>query len=116
MERNQIAALLRDGSEVTASARAALLSGGVGIVWDGTMPSESLAKIYRRRLGLTRRTGQETRGLEQAVELLSAYGPPVRLGRVTSSDGDWVYMLFLSEDTQSLIACTGVRQPRRLPA
>ncbi|MFB7460034.1 hypothetical protein [Streptomyces sp. NPDC056188] len=112
MEKDQIADLLRDGSEVTALVRAALLGGGVGILWDGATASESLAKVYRRRLGLTRRTGQETLGLERAVELLSGYGSPIRLGQVTSPGGHWVYILFLSEDAESLIACTGVRQPR----
>lgn len=113
MERDQVAALLLDSSEVTAQARDALLCGGVGVVWDGTSSAESLARIYRRRLGLTRRTGQKTLGLQYAVELLSSYGRPTRLGQITSPDGLWVYMLFLSEDAQSLIACTGVRQPQQ---
>ncbi|KUN37422.1 hypothetical protein AQJ30_17340 [Streptomyces longwoodensis] len=112
MEQHRIADLLQDGSEVTALARAALLDGGVGVVWEGTTASESLARIYRRRLGLTQRTGQETLGLERAVELLDSHPSPIRLGQVTSPDGQWVYMLFLSADAQSLIACTGVRQSR----
>ncbi|MFI9262294.1 hypothetical protein ACIGT4_32020 [Streptomyces sioyaensis] len=107
-----MAALLLDGSEVTAQARDALLCGGVGVVWNGTAPAQSLARIYRRRLGLTRRTGQETLGLERAVEVLSSYRLPTRLGQITAPDDLWVYMLFLSEDAQSLIVCTGVRKPQ----
>ncbi|MEU3506638.1 hypothetical protein ABZ733_01770 [Streptomyces longwoodensis] len=59
MQQHRIADLLRDGAEVTTSARAAPLDGGMGVVREGTTASESLARIYRRRLGLTRRTGQE---------------------------------------------------------
>ncbi|GAA1424163.1 hypothetical protein GCM10009601_28410 [Streptomyces thermospinosisporus] len=90
MEQDQIADLLRDGSDVAALASAALRGGGVGIVWDEALGSEPLARICRRRLGLTRRTGQETVGLERAVEVLSSYRAPVRLGHVTSPDGCWV--------------------------
>jgi hypothetical protein len=94
------------------AAGGCLRHAGLGVIWDGASSAEVLARIYRRRLGLTRRTGQETLGLEHAVQLLSSYGLPTRLGQTTSSDGHWVYMIFLSEDAQSLIACTGVRQPR----
>ena len=112
MARDQIAALLMDASEVTVQAHDALLSGGTGVIWQGTSDADSLASIYRRRLGHTRRTGQQTLGLEHAVERLSTYGQPVRLGQITSPDGGWVYMLFLTAEARSLIACTAVKQPR----
>lgn len=111
MDTDQIAALLSGGSEATAQARDALLSGGSGVVWQGATQGEALARIYRRRLGLTRRTGQQTLGLEGAVEELSTYGRSVRLGQITSPDRTWVYMLFLTQDARSLVACTGVRRP-----
>ncbi len=105
-----MAGLLRDGSEAASSARVALLDGGTGTVWDGSTTSASLAHIYRRRLRLTQRTGQETVGLERAVERLSAHSAPVRLGHITSRDGRWTYLLFLTEDALTLIACTGTRR------
>ncbi|MFD4543720.1 hypothetical protein [Streptomyces bauhiniae] len=92
-----------------ARARAALLDGGTGVVWDGTAAPEQLARIYRRRLRLTRRTGQETAGLEHALDRLAGHRLPVRLGQVTSADGGWTYLLFLSQDARTLLACTGVR-------
>lgn len=111
MNPAQLAALLEShGTETAARARAALLAGGTGIVWDGTAAPERLARIYRRRLRLTRRTGQETAGLEHALDRLAGHRLPVRLGRVTSADRAWVYLLFLSQDARTLVTCTGVRR------
>jgi hypothetical protein len=44
------------------------------------------------------------------VELLGRHQQAVRLGQITSADGSWVFMLFLTEDGSSPIACTGVRR------
>ncbi|MFD4728505.1 hypothetical protein ACFWNW_25895 [Streptomyces seoulensis] len=111
MNPAQLAALLAShGTETAARARAALLDGGTGVVWDGADAPEQFARVYRRRLRRTRRTGQETAGLEDAVDRLAAHRLPVRLGRVTSADGGWTYLLFLSQDARTLLACTGVRR------
>ncbi|WP_202449194.1 hypothetical protein [Streptomyces sp. SID2999] len=111
MNPTQLAALfMSEGSETAAKARAALPAGGTGIVWDGTAAPEQLARIYCRRLRLTRRTGQETAALEHTVDRLAAHHLPVRLGQVTSADGAWTYLLFLSQDARTLLACTGVRR------
>ncbi|MFG3095386.1 hypothetical protein [Streptomyces sp. NPDC048202] len=114
MNPTDLAALLESaGTETASRARAALLADGTGIVWDGTTAPEQLARVYRRRLRLTRRTGQETAGLEHAVDRLAAHRLPVRLGQVTSADGTWVHLLFLSADARTLLACTGVRRPAK---
>ncbi|MGW4494792.1 hypothetical protein [Streptomyces sp. NPDC004376] len=49
-------------------------------------------------------------GLEGAVRLLTQHAGQVRLGRIKSTDGTWVFMLFLTEAGDELVACTGVRQ------
>lgn len=54
----------------------------------------------------------ETTGLERAVQLLARHDQPVRLGQIKAADGSWVFMLFLTEDSSTLVACTGVRQER----
>ncbi|MGI5134112.1 MULTISPECIES: hypothetical protein [unclassified Streptomyces] len=110
MERESLERLLVGEDEASSSALAALSSGGSHVVWDGTTSAESLAHIYECRLRHTRRKGIETIGLERTVELLGRRQQAVRLGRIRSHDGSWVFMLFLSEDGSSLIACTGVRQ------
>ncbi|MGW0312156.1 hypothetical protein [Streptomyces flavidovirens] len=85
--------------------------------WSGTgatgAPLPSRSPAYERRLRHTRRIGQETLDLERAVRRLRGHAAPARLGRVDATDRSWAYMLFLDEDGQSLIACTGVKQPKR---
>jgi hypothetical protein len=76
------------------------------------LSATSLAGTYRRRLRLTLRTGQATLELGGAVERLTESEYPVRLGQITSPDGAWVYMLFLTEDAGSLVACTAARLPK----
>ncbi|WP_244282863.1 hypothetical protein [Streptomyces flavidovirens] len=79
----------------------------------GSPSAESLARVYERRPRHTRRIGPATLDLERAVRLLRSHAATVRLGRVDEPDRSWVYMLFLDEDGQSLIACTAVEQPKR---
>ncbi|MFM9590262.1 hypothetical protein ACKI1J_14290 [Streptomyces scabiei] len=111
MEREQLQRLLGDGGDDTSSAAlAALRSGASYVVWDGTTSAESLATVYGRRLRHTLRRGIETSGLARAVQRLDLYGGTVRLGRIRTADGSWVFLLFLAEDGSTLVACTGVRQ------
>ncbi|MEU6648641.1 hypothetical protein ABZ904_04125 [Streptomyces sp. NPDC046900] len=116
MERVQLERLLDGGDETSLAALAALRAGASHVVWDGTTSAESLAKIYGRRLRLTRRKGIETSGLERAVQGLDLYGRPVRLGQIRTADGSWIFMLFLDEDGSTLVACTGVRHTQPGPA
>ncbi|MEU6242885.1 hypothetical protein [Streptomyces sp. NPDC047024] len=110
MERAELERLLTTADDAAAAALSALREGASYIVWNGTTPAQPLAHTYARRLRLTRRDGTETLGLERAVRLLAGRGGPVRLGRIDSVDGAWIYTLFLTEDGTDLVACTGVRQ------
>ncbi|AKN71113.1 hypothetical protein QR97_15975 [Streptomyces sp. PBH53] len=110
MERKLLERLLLGDDEASPAALSALRCGGTYVVWDGTTSSDSLAYIYGRRLRHTRRRGIETTNLERTVELLARHQQPVRLGQIRPADGSWVFMLFLTADGNSLIACTGVRQ------
>lgn len=92
------------------AARDTLREGGTHTLWNGSSPADSLAQVYERRLRRTRRTGQETLGLEQAVQQLRQHEGPVQLGRVVASVGSWAFMFFLDQESQYVIACTGVRQ------
>ncbi|MFJ2394860.1 hypothetical protein ACIOTI_19170 [Streptomyces sp. NPDC087843] len=110
MERHLLMRLLTGDDEASVAALAALHGGATHVVWDGTPPAEPLARIYARRLRHTRRKGIETLGLDRAVQLLGRHDQPVRLGQVTAVDRAWIFMLFLTEDGGTLVACTGVRQ------
>ncbi|MFE9608010.1 hypothetical protein [Streptomyces sp. NPDC006012] len=116
MEREHLERLLGGGDETSSAALAALRAGASHVVWDGTSSAELLAKVYGRRLRLTRRRDIETSGLAWAVQRLDLYGRPVRLGQIRTADGSWVFMLFLDEDGSTLVACTGVRQTLPGPA
>ncbi|MGW4020399.1 hypothetical protein [Streptomyces sp. NPDC005009] len=110
MERESLERLLVGRDEASSAALAALRGGGSHVVWDGITSAESLTHIYGRRLRHTRRKSIETMNLERTVELLGRYRRAVRLGQIKLDNGSWVFMLFLTEDGSSLIACTGVRQ------
>lgn len=109
MEREQLERLLGGDDETSLAARAVLSAGASHVVWEGTVPTESLARVYGRRLRHTRRKGIETTGLERAVQRLDRHGRPVRLGQIRAADGSWIFMLFLNQDGSALVACTGVR-------
>ncbi|MFD7180069.1 hypothetical protein ACFV90_08635 [Streptomyces sp. NPDC059904] len=110
MERDALMRLLAGHDEASAAALATLHDGAAYVVWDRASPSESYAQTYARRLRHTRRTGTKTLGLERAVQLLRQHDQPVRLGQITAADRTWTFMLFLAEDGESLVGCTGVRR------
>ncbi|MGW4302070.1 hypothetical protein ACWEHT_20190 [Streptomyces sp. NPDC004646] len=110
MQRPHLEALLTAADEAATGALTALHASASYVIWEGTTSSTELAHTYERRLRLTRRNGTETLGLEGAVCLLTQHAGQVRLGRIKSTDGTWVFMLFLTEAGDELVACTGVRQ------
>ncbi len=110
VERGLLERLLVGSDEASVAALAALRGGGSHAVWDGATSAESLFHVYARRLRYTRRRGVETTNLARAMELLGRHRYPVRLGQIMAADGSWAFMLFLTEDGSSLIACTGVRR------
>jgi hypothetical protein len=110
MEREILERLLIGTDEASVGALTALNCGGSHVVWEGTTSAESLALVYGRRLRLTSRRGVETVNLERAVELLGQHRQPVRLGQIRTADASWTFMLFLTEDGNRLITCTGVRR------
>ncbi|MEU4896633.1 hypothetical protein AB0B12_14215 [Streptomyces sp. NPDC044780] len=113
MERSELTRLLASEDEATAGARDALVHGGEYVIWHEAADTRSLTRAYDRRLRHTRRTGQETLGLERTVQILGGHDQPVRLGQVNSPDSSWAFMLFLAEDGRKLIACTGVKRQAR---
>lgn len=115
VQRERLEQLLSGDDETSAAPLAALRASASYVVWDGTTPAESLARIYGRRLRHTLQKGIETPGLEQAVQRLNRYGGPVRLGQIRATDGSWIFMLFLDQDGSMLVACTGVRQTQPGP-
>jgi hypothetical protein len=111
LERAQLAELLGDQTEAHKQAREALLDGGEFHVWEEMVSAKELAKVYTRRLKHTEKRGIETLGLPETVEIVRQQGyGEVRLGRIISPAGSWVFMLFLHATDTEILACTGVRQ------
>lgn len=115
VQRERLEQLLSGDDETSVAALAALRASASYVVWDGTTPAESLARVYERRLRHTLQKGIETYGLEQAVQRLNRYGGPVRLGQIRATDESWIFILFLAQDGGTLVACTGVRQAQLGP-
>lgn len=111
--RERLARLLADQTPACGPARAALLSGGDALLWDGAGPAAPTARIYEVRLEHTRANGIDTVGLAETVEILRRHEDRLRMGRIITSDGSWVFFLFLTADGRTLVACTGVRQQQR---
>lgn len=109
MERTDFAQVLTGDSEAVRACRLAVEAGAPYFVNDTAGPAAPHFHTFRRRLRLTRRTGQHTLGLEEAVELLQCCEEPVLVGQVDS--GSWRFLVWMTADGQSLIACTGVKHP-----
>ncbi|MEU6657822.1 hypothetical protein [Streptomyces sp. NPDC046821] len=114
MNRAELAGMLNGRSEACEPAKAALLGGGDFVVWDGTAPGQRLADVYAARDRRARKRGTETLALSATVDILTQYGTtPLRPGCIFSPDRTWAFMLFLTEDARSILACTGVRRTVR---
>ncbi len=109
MTRDRLAEMLGEQTTACGPARDALLAGGIFVVWDGLVPADRLAHIYRTRLRITRKRGQPTLALAATVDLLShAAQEPLRIGRVDAADTPWTFMLFLNATATAVLTCTGV--------
>ncbi|MDX3588930.1 hypothetical protein [Streptomyces europaeiscabiei] len=109
MIRDDLTELLSEQTTACGPARDALIAGGTFVVWDGLVPANELAGIYRARLRRTQRRGQPTLALSATVDILfQAAEEPIRIGRIDTTDASWTFMLFLNATATAVLACTGV--------
>ena len=114
MDRAELAGMLGNQTTACEPARAALLDGGDFVVWDGSVPSQQLASIYAARLRRARKRGTETLALPATVDILTRLeAAQVRIGCIFTPDRTWAFMLFLADETDAVLACTGVRRAER---
>ncbi|WP_329453837.1 hypothetical protein [Streptomyces sp. NBC_01497] len=113
MIRDDLTDMLGEQTTACGPARDALITGGTFIVWDGLVPANELAGIYRGRLRSTQKRGQPTLALSATVDLLSqAAEKPIRIGRIDTADASWTFMLFLNAAATAVLACTGVARTK----
>ena len=104
-----IRALLRE--DVASRACVAALEGGAGFdVYQGEVATADLMAIYRRRARHVVANGLEHGGFEEALDDLGRCGADVlRLGAVTDRLAQRHFQLFVSADSDDVVACLWVR-------
>jgi hypothetical protein len=111
MQRDELAHLLDGGGNASQACRTALLGGADLTLWDDAAPAARMVPAYERRHAQTISAGAETLGFPEALTALRDAGArPVRLGRVTSADTPYVFMIFLAAEPASVVACFGAER------
>jgi hypothetical protein len=114
VERNELAQLLDISGYASGACRHALLGGAGFTVWDDAVPASRIVPAYERRAVRTVAEGTPTLGFADAVAALRRIGTqPVRLGQVTVTEPPYVFMVFLSGDASTVVACLGIDQAGR---
>jgi hypothetical protein len=111
MERDQLAKLLDQTDGTARACRAALLDGADYKLWEGTTPASRMVPAYERRQTQTIASGASTMGFADALVTLRGAGvADIRLGQVTAVNPPYVFMVFLAEDSTSVVGCFGIGQ------
>ena len=109
MDRDDLAHLLTDTSYASAACRHALLDGANFILWTGSNAADRMLPAYERRGARAVATGVPTLGLTEALDGLRRAGTdPIQLGQVNVASPPYTFMIFLSGEPMSVIACFGV--------
>jgi hypothetical protein len=114
VERDHLAQLLDTSGYASKACRHALLEGAEFIFWDGSVPASRMLPAYERRQSHTLAEGIPTLGFAEAVDGLRSMGTePVRLGQVTVVDPPYLFMVFLTADSSTIVGCLGIGQQRQ---
>jgi hypothetical protein len=108
MERDALANLLdHTSSTATATAcRTALLAGAELRIWGGGAPADQMLPAYQRRQVATASAGTATIGFPEALAALRHAGSQrVHLAQVTTTEPEYLYLVFLAGEPMTVIAC-----------
>ncbi|MFJ8082795.1 hypothetical protein ACIQ6Y_19520 [Streptomyces sp. NPDC096205] len=110
-----ITAMLTDQTSACKPAREAIAAGAEVKVWDSEVPQWMVAGIAATRLRRSLKRGlQETIGLDETVEILARHrGEQLRTGTILAADRLWFFNLYFDATGTELLACSGVKRPRR---
>lgn len=98
-------------SDTWTLCHAALRAGALFEIYEGATDRTRLLSIYRRRWRNAERAGQPSTGFLQALTDMENFnGEALILGYVDNRDrGGYYFQLFLSPDSNCLVACLGVK-------
>jgi hypothetical protein len=109
MDQQSLTQLLDGTSEAGSACRSALLDGADLILWQGTAPADRMLAAYRRRQAQAVNDAVDSVGFDQALDDLRRAGTnQLNLGQVTAADPAYTYMVFMTYDPPTLIACLGI--------
>ncbi|MET9922974.1 hypothetical protein ABZZ04_38830 [Streptomyces sp. NPDC006435] len=116
MTRDDLIAMLREQTPACGPARAALTAGADFVVWDGLVPANRHAGVFRRRMHHSLRRGHTVDGLADSVDILLRAGEePLRTGCIDTADRSSWFLVFLNSTATEVMACCGGRRPIASP-
>ncbi|WP_031487596.1 hypothetical protein [Streptomyces bicolor] len=112
MTRDDLIAMLREQTPACGSARDALIAGGDFVVWEGLVPANRHAGVFRRRMLHALRRDHTIDGLADSVDILKRAGEePLRTGCIDAVDKSSRFTIFLNSTATEVVACFGGRRP-----
>ena len=104
--------MLREQTPACGPARDALIAGGDFVVWDGLVPANQHAGVFRIRMHSALRHGHTVDGLADSVDILKRAGEELlRTGYIDAVDKSSVFTTFLNSTATVVVACFGGRRP-----
>lgn len=109
MDRRALINALQRSDSASRACSAALTRGADFEIFEELTATAELRVIYRRRAAHVEAVDLEQSGFEEALADLEACGAAeVRLGYVTDDAAQHHYQLFISADTDEVVACLWV--------
>jgi hypothetical protein len=110
--RDDLIAMLRDQTPACGPARDALIAGADFGVWDGLVPANRHAGVFRGRMRHSSKRGHTIGGLADSVDILKRAGEePLRTGFIDAVDRSFWFTIFLNSTATAVVACCGGRRP-----
>lgn len=112
MTRDDLIAMLREQTPACGPARNALIAGADFVVWDGLVPANRHAGVFRSRMHHSLKRGHTIDGLADSVDILLRAGEePLRTGSIDAVDRSSWFTIFLNSTATVVVACCGGRRP-----
>ncbi|MGV9356298.1 hypothetical protein [Streptomyces misionensis] len=110
--RDDLIAMLREQTPACGPARDALIAGADFVIWDGLVPADQLAGVFRGRMHHSSKRGHTIDGLIESVDTLKRAGEePLRTGSIDAMDTSSWFTIFLNSTATAVVACCGGRRP-----